>query len=325
MQLPTLRQLEYIVAVAEEGRFGRAAQRCAVSQPALSKQIAEAEAVLGVQVFERSRPHLRVTVAGAAIVAQARRVLVAARELAHVAAQSRGELAGPIQLGCIPTLAPYVLPGLISALREALPGLQVTLVEAKTAALLQDLRTGRLDVVLAALPLDEGEGLVTRAAWEDPFVLAMPPEHRLAQQTGPLGLEALRGEQLLLLEEGHCFRAQALEVCAAGSGQESWIAASSMTTLTLMVRQGLGATLLPQSALEVELSRAPGLVVRRFMEPAPHRTVGLCWREGTALDGVIERLSAALALSPSQALTHQQSGSLAHDLADPIYSAGAGA
>lgn len=323
MQLPTLRQLEYIVAVAEEGHFGRAAQRCAVSQPALSKQIAEVEAVLGVQLFERSRPQLRVTVEGGPLVEQARRVLMAARELGYMAHQTRGGLAGPVKLGCIPTLAPYVLPGLIGALREELPDGVMTLVEGKTESLLLGLRAGRLDVVLLALPVEVGEGLEVLEVWEDPFVLAMPRGHRLATESGPLALSALAGEELLLLEEGHCFRSHALEVCARTSSQASWIAASSMTTLTLMVQQGLGVTLLPQCALGVELGRAQELVIRPFKAPAPRRRVGLCWRGGSALTHIIEAMARALREHPASASTHHQIAGLAHALADPIYRASA--
>jgi LysR family hydrogen peroxide-inducible transcriptional activator len=325
VQIPTLRQLEYIVAVAEEGHFGRAALRCAVSQPALSKQIAEAEGLLGVRLFERSRPQVRVTVEGVQLIEQARRVLMEARELAHVVQTARGEAVGAIQLGCIPTLAPYVLPGLMSGLREATPGLKVGLVEAKTDALLQGLRAGRLDVLLLALPVDGTDGLEVEPVWEDPFVLALPQGHPLEEDGSAAELDVLKGWELLLMEEGHCFRSHALDVCTTASGKVSVIAASSMTTLVLMVEQGMGATLLPQSALEVELGRAQGVVVRAFRAPAPRRSVGLCWRSGSALTEIIKALRAALLSRPRPGSGHLSRGALAHPLADPIYRAGAGA
>jgi len=277
MTLPTLRQLEYLVAVADHRHFGRAARQCAVSQPALSKQVREVESLLGVDVFERSRPQILVTRPGEAIVEQARRVLAEARELTRLAASAQGDVTGPLYCGVIPTLAPYVLPPLLHALQERFPRLKPLLYEAQTDDLVQALRAGDLDVVLMAWPVSH-DGLEGGPVFSEPFVVAAPVNHPLAHPSA-IQHEELRRQELLLMDEGHCFRDHALDVCSSVEAQEDMaVRASSLTTLALMVHHGIGATLIPAMALPVEFATRRNVVLRAFAAHPPMRQVGLAWR-----------------------------------------------
>ena len=280
-QRPTIRALEYLVAVADAGHFGRAARRCAVSQPALSASIAGLEDLLGVVIFERSRRGARVTRAGEPLVARARAVLRAADELIEAARAARGPLAGPLHLGVIPTVAPFVLPRWLPAVHTAHPDLQLFLHEDRTERVLAGLRDGALDLLLLALPVD-GEGLEQLPVADEPFVLALPAAHPLARARGPVREAELAHEHLLLLEDGHCLRDQALDVChRAGASEAGEVRATSLATLTEMVAGGLGATLLPASGVAALTGGRDEIVLRRFRAPAPGRTLGLVWRRSS--------------------------------------------
>lgn len=277
----TLRQLQYVVAVAEHRSFRRAAAACRVSQPSLSAQIAQVEDVLGVALFERGRGGVVITAAGQALLPRARALLLGADALSDDAARMTDPLAGPLRLGIIPTFGPYLLPELAPALRTALPRLRALWVEDKTDALVRLLAAGELDGALvaleAALPDLEHEPLGS-----DPFVLAVPPGHALARGRGPVRLDALDGEPVLLLDDGHCLRDQALSVCAKAGAQELALRATSLPTLVQMVAGGAGVTLLPRMAVALE-NRRGGLCVRRFAAPVPARTLALAWRRGSSL------------------------------------------
>jgi len=281
MSVPvSLRQLEYLVAVTEERNFGRAARRCHVSQPALSLQVRELEERLGVTLLERSPRGAHPTPAGQRALARARRALAEVEALVEEARGAGRPLEGPLRLGVIPTIAPYVLPPLLPALRRAHPALQLSLREDLTARLAEELREGRLDVVLAALPVAglEAEEL---PLYDEPFDLVVPAGHALARR-GALRTAALEEAEVLLLEDGHCLRDQALEVCrSAGARETDALRATSLRTLTQMVAGGFGVTLLPRLASRVEIPAGSGVVVRRFAPPSPRRRVGLLWRRSS--------------------------------------------
>lgn len=281
MQTPTLRQLEYVVALADSGTFVEAARRCAVSQPALSKQVREVEGLLGVELFERTRPSVLVTPVGAEVVARARELLRSARDLVDAAAAFAGGHPRTVRLGVIPTIAPYGLPGLLSRLRVRHPAVRFAVHELQTPALLEHLRSGEVDVGLLAHPFD-GTGLSGADFAFEPFVLVAPEGHALAAPTGVRARD-IAGQSLILMQDGHCLRDQAIEVCAAaGAPPPTAVAAASVTTLTRMVESGLGATLLPASALRAEVHPGMGIVVRGFVAPSPGRTLTLQWRAASA-------------------------------------------
>ncbi|MBH24556.1 MAG: hypothetical protein CMH57_08910 [Myxococcales bacterium] len=279
--LPTLRQLEYIVAVADTGQFVEAARHCNVSQPALSKQIREVEELLGVTLFERTRPRVLVTRAGEEIVRRARRILLEARELVEVASASGQERRGTLRLGVIPTIAPYGLPGLLAKLRGLLPEVSFAIQELQTEVLLDQLKSGGVDLALLAHPF-AAHGLSGFDLVVEPFVLIAPLDHPLGT-CAPVHPNDIVGASLLLMEDGHCLRDQAIEVCAdAGAPPATSIAAVSVSTLVRMVESGLGPTLLPASALATELRAGQGLVARSFEGEQPGRTLTLQWRATSA-------------------------------------------
>jgi LysR family hydrogen peroxide-inducible transcriptional activator len=277
MQGPTLRQLEYLVAVAEHGRFNEAANVCSVSQPALSKQVRAAEELLGVEIFERARPRVLVTQVGQRIIEQARRVLGEARELNEIAESSRGALSGRIVFGVIPTVAPYVFPPAIDALSEAFPELEIVIHEAQTEVLVEQTSRGELDLIMMAFPVDHG-GLEGVDMFSEPFLLAAPRGHDLDVDR-PADVDELIGRELLLMAEGHCFRDHALEFCAHIDARESSkIRATSLTTLCLMTQNGIGPTLVPATAVQAEFRGARNVRLRAFEGSAPGRRIGLRWR-----------------------------------------------
>jgi LysR family hydrogen peroxide-inducible transcriptional activator len=288
----SLRQLQYIVAVAERGGFGRAAAHCHVAQPSLSAQIALAEGQLGVQIFERSRAGVRVSTAGAAIVEQARRVLAAQRELEALAGHLRDPFHGTLRVGVIPTVGPYLLPEIAPALARAYPHLTLVWREDRTPGLVQQIKDGALDAALVALESDLDHLEHARIGW-DPFVLAVASGHALAASQKPVNLRALAGASVLLLDDGHCFRDQAWSLCAAHGAQEMDYRATSLATLVQMVGAGAGATLLPQMALAVE-NRGRQLAVRRIAPAGPGRTIVLAWRRESALRGALAEVAATL-------------------------------
>ncbi len=298
----TLRQLQYVVAVAETASFRGAAARCAVSQPSLSAQVAEAESALGVRLFERDSRGVLVTAAGQEIVERARRILTEADDLTVAARRYVDPLAGTLRIGIIPTLAPYLLPLAAPALHEAFPRLTVIWLEDKTPALADSLASGALDGALLAHEAPIGD-LEHEELARDPFVLATPAEHPLGRAKGRIRTSSLGEQRVLLLDEGHCFREQALAVCASANASEPEFRATSLPTLVQMVAAGLGVTLLPQIAVETETRRAD-VSIRAFAPPVPYRTLALAWRKRSplaeahrAIAGVVRR---SLAAQPSE-------------------------
>lgn len=288
----TLRQLQYVLAVAEARSFRRAAEACRVSQPSLSAQVAEVERALGVRLFERDRRRVLVTPAGEALLGRARRVLVEADDLVEAARRHSDPLAGTLRIGVIPTVGPYLLPRAAPALRKALPRLLVLWEEDKTAALVARISAGELDGALLAREAELGD-LVHAELAVDPFVLAAPPDHPLVRGAGPLRPADLRGERVLLLDDGHCLRDQALEVCRKGRAEEMGFRATSLPTLVQMVASGAGVTLLPRVAAEME-ARHANLRTRAFVRPEPGRTLVLAWRRTAAAEPALRALAAAI-------------------------------
>lgn len=277
---PTLRQLEYIVAVAEERHFGRAAAACFVTQPALSAQVRELESLLDLQIFERGSRRVLVTPAGAGLVERARGILVAVDELVEAARVAQRPLCGTLRVGVIPTVGPYLLPRVLPRLRRKHKELRLLLREDHTVRIVAELEAGHLDVLLLALEAELGNAQ-TLPLFRDDFLAVMPADHPLARKKR-LRLEDLDGRQVLLLEDGHCLRDQALAVCSAqGASELGDFRATSLSTLTQMVTDGDVMTLLPELALGVETRGRRDLAVRPFRPPAPHRTIGLAWRSSS--------------------------------------------
>jgi LysR family hydrogen peroxide-inducible transcriptional activator len=292
----SLRQLQYIVAVADLGGFRRAAEVCHVAQPSLSAQVARAERQLGVQVFERDRRRVRLSGAGAVIVEHARRVLLAARDLGEAARRHGDPFRGTLRLGVIPTVTPYLLPDAAPALARAFPQLTVIWSEERTSTLVRQVKDGALDGAILALEADIGD-LEHATLARDPFVLAAAPGHPILEQKRPATPRALDGATVLLLDDGHCFRDQALKLCSRAGASEMGFRATSLATLVQMVSASRSVTLLPSLALPVE-NRRGQLRVRRFEAPGPGRTLVLASRRGCALratlDGVAKTVRAAV-------------------------------
>jgi LysR family hydrogen peroxide-inducible transcriptional activator len=288
MSTLTLRQLRYFEALVRHGQFGRAAEAVSVSQPALSVQVRDLEASLGAALFERGPRGVRLTAFGAAVAPRVRDILRRVDELGDLARAAGGGLTGPLRLGLIPTVAPYLLPRVVAAVEAAHPGVVPELREAVTPTLLDEVREGRLDAAVVALPAGE-RSLTEAPILREEFVLVRPAADRDAPVPTPEGLAAMR---LLLLEEGHCFRDQALEVCGMRAVRAA-VDGSSLGTLVQMVGAGLGVTLLPAMAL-TEVREAP-VAVARFPDPAPSRTVGLVWRRASPLAPSLRSLAEGLA------------------------------
>lgn len=275
----TLRQLRYVAAVARNRHFGRAAEECAVSQPALSVQVREFELSLGQPLFERHARDIRLTPFGHQIVPAVQALLRQADDLAALARAAHGALQGPVRLGIIPTIGPYLLPAIAKAVNSRYPAVELFVRETMTSALLTELRDGRLDMAIIALPVGES-WLHESTLFSENFVLVRPDSDA---DTPPPTVAALREMKLLLLEEGHCFRDQALAYCGAGGQHPKEVLdGSNLSTLVQMVGAGLGVTLIPEMAVNIETGRAP-VVVTAMPEPRPTRTIGLVWRAGSAL------------------------------------------
>lgn len=304
MEMPTLRQLEYLVAVAENGTFGAAAEAVHVSQPAMSAQIAELEQKLGVTLFERDRRGARVTPEGEALVTAARRVLGEAEQLVRLASDRRGDLVGQLALGVIPTMAPYLLPTVVREIRRRYPATELQLRELRTADLVHGMLDGTIDLGLLAAPVPELErGAEVVELARDPFVLALPDGHPLAGKVR-LPQAALSGLPMLLLEEGHCLRTHAENACSQiGAGTLGSFQATGLPSLSQMVAAGMGATLLPACAIEVEARSGSGITTRRLRTPEPYRTVVLAWRANSPRAEHFRNLAAALAPSIARACT----------------------
>jgi LysR family transcriptional regulator, hydrogen peroxide-inducible genes activator len=295
-----LKDLRYLVAVADQRHFGRAAARCFVSQPTLSAQLKKLEASLGVQLIERAPNNVTLTEAGVAIVARARHIIEASDEVVALAAGQRDPLAGKLRLALLPTIGPYLLPHVTRAIRKALPRLELRLYELQTAPMLEKLHAGDLDLGILAVPV-ELAGLEARELYCEAFMVALPERHRLSARATVRAAD-LKGETLLLLEEGHCLRDQALEVCSrAGVSDAQDFRATSLETLRQMVAAGAGVTLLPELASRGAYGDARGVEVRPFARPAPVRHIGAVWRKTTprraAIDAVT-RIIAERALKP---------------------------
>jgi LysR family hydrogen peroxide-inducible transcriptional activator len=276
-----LKDLRYLVAVADTRHFGRAAARCFVSQPTLSAQLRKLELYLGVQLIERRPRRVTLTAAGEEIVQRARGMLESADAIVSVAQTRRDPLAGELRLALLPTIGPYLLPLVALRLRKALPRLELMLYEYQTEPMLEHLHNGEIDVGILALPVPS-DGLVTRALYHEPFVAALPAAHRLAARA-QIRAEDLRGETLLLLEDGHCLRDQALAVCSrSGVTEKQDFRATSIETLRQMVATGAGVTLLPALAVHGAYGSAKGLAVRPFARPVPSRRIGAVWRKSSA-------------------------------------------
>lgn len=276
-----LKDLRYLVAVADTRHFGRAAERCFVSQPTLSAQLKKLEDYLGVQLIERTPKRIALTPAGERVVVRAQRILEASEDIVEVARAYRDPLAGQLRLAFLPTIGPYLLPIVAPKLRKALPRLELMLYEYQTAPMLEKLRLGEIDVGILALPV-ELDGLESKVLFDEPFVVAAPAQHALAAQAR-VKTSDLQGETLLLLEDGHCLRDQALEVCSRVDVNEKQnFRATSLETLRQMVASGVGITLLPELATRGAYGTARGVAIRPFAKPAPSRAIGAVWRKTSA-------------------------------------------
>ena len=285
----TLKQLKYFDALARELHFGRAAEACAVTQPALSMQIHELEQSLGLVLVERIKTGVQLTPKGAEIAKRATRVLGDVRDLVAYAHHSNSVLTGALRLGVIPSVAPYVLPPLLSNIRMSFPDLELHVRETQTHVLTEELLEGKLDVLLLALPVKHPD-LTNKPLFEDRFLLAMPKE-RAPQGRLRVPKDLIETERLLLLEEGHCLRDQALAYCNLAQVQAvNTFGVSSMATIVEMVSAGLGITLLPEVCLGIE-QRGRDLAIVRLEDPEPFRTIGLVWRSTSPRSEDFEELA----------------------------------
>ena len=278
----TFKQLKYFDALARELHFGRAAEACAVTQPALSMQIHELEESLGLMLVERTRSGVQLTTKGREISERAARVLGDVRDLVTFAHHASSVLAGTLRLGVIPSIAPYMLPPLLPLLRDSYPELELHVRETQTSILIEELIEGKIDVLLLALPIKHPD-LVEMDLFKDRFVLAMPQDKKLSGRVRATP-DYVEGERLLLLEEGHCLRDQALTYCNLQHvDQFSTFGASSLSTIVEMVSANLGITLLPELCLGVE-TRGRDLALAKFADPEPFRKIGLVWRKTSPRD-----------------------------------------
>lgn len=280
MILPTLRQLQFLVALGETGSFSRAAEACHVTQPTLSAGIKELEDLFGVSLAERESRGATLTHAGEIAAARASALLGDAHALVQSVTTAGAVFSGPFHLGAIPTIAPFVLPQTVSLLTKKYPDLKLYLTEDRTSRLVDQLRARTLDAAFIALPW-EAPGIETMTLFDDEFLLAAPTGHPLARKNG-LSPDDLENEDVLLLEDGHCLREHALSVCRlkAGSGREQ-VAATSLGTLVNMVAGGLGVSLIPRLAADNGLALGPDVAIRSFVTPIVGRQVGIAWKAGS--------------------------------------------
>jgi LysR family hydrogen peroxide-inducible transcriptional activator len=301
----TLRQLQYACAVAEHLSFRHAAEVCHVAQPSLSAQVAELEAALGVQLFERDRRRVLVTPRGQVLLERARQLLLSADDLGDAAKRVGDPFVGTMRIGVIPTIAPYLVPAATAGIRRAYPNLTIAWVEDKTQTLVALLSNGDIDGAVLALEAELGDVEHALIA-SDPFVLVAPPGHPLMQKNTPIPARELRAADMLLLDEGHCMREQALEVCSSVKAREAEFRATSLSTLVQLVVQGAGVTLLPALALETETLRAE-LGIREIAAPTPARTLALVWRKRASLANALTHVAASIRESyPGVALTKHE-------------------
>ncbi len=289
-----LKDLRYLVALADTRHFGQAAARCFVSQPTLSAQLKKLEDYLGVQLVERHPRRIALTETGQQVVARARRIIEASEEIVSLAETQRDPLAGRLRVALLPTIGPYLLPIVAPRLRKKLPRLELLLYEYQTGPMLQHLQAGEIDLGILALPVP-AEGLAERKLFDEPFVVAVPDQNPLATRRS-LKVADLTGETLLLLEDGHCLRDQALDVCSRSQVHEKQdFRATSLETLRQMVASGSGITLLPQLAASGAYGNARGMVTVPFAKPEPVRHVGALWRRSSARGKAIEAVCDVIA------------------------------
>ena len=297
-----LRDLHYLVALAELRHFGRAAEACFVSQPTLSTQIKKLEEELGVTLVERTPRKVLLTDVGREIVARARDVLNDVEQIKGIARRTLDPEAGTVRLGIFPTLAPYLLPHMVPLLHARFPRLELLLVEEKTEEVLHRLREGRLDAGVVALPVHD-DSLHAEFLFEEPFVLAVPQAHALARRTS-LKLSDLGEQSLLLLEDGHCLREQALDVCRlSGAHEKTGFRATSLETLRQMVAAEVGITLLPTLAVQPPVAQAPNVRLIEFRGPhPPSRRIAMLWRKSSAMGDFLMQLAAVFRSLPKALL-----------------------
>ncbi|MGY0219518.1 LysR substrate-binding domain-containing protein [Endozoicomonadaceae bacterium StTr2] len=298
----TLTELRYIIALAREQHFGRAAERCFVSQPTLSVGVKKLEDELGVAIFERSKSAVRVTPVGEQIIEQAQKVLEEASTIKTLSSAGQDQLATPLRVGAIYTIGPYLFPYMIPQLQKAAPTMPLYIEENYTSVLRQKLRMGELDAIIVALPFNEAD-VVTQSLYDEPFTVLLPAEHEWASRQ-TIDVNDLTNDNLLLLGEGHCFRDQILDACPAlrsGKDQrpndkQTTIEASSLETIRHMVASGMGISVLPMSASHQHHYSPRVLVTRPFSSPGPQRTVALAWRASFPRHKAIDVLSDAIRL-----------------------------
>jgi LysR family hydrogen peroxide-inducible transcriptional activator len=290
----TLTELRYIVALARECHFGRAAEKCNVSQPTLSVAVKKLEDELGVALFERSSGDVRATPIGAQVVMQAQRALAEAARVSEIAASGKDPLCGPLRLGVIYTIGPWLLPALVPRVKLSAPRMPLFIAEGYTESLLERLKSAELDVLVLALPIEE-PGLVAQPVYEEAFRTLVPINHRWASADF-LRPEQLLDEPLLMLGSGNCFRDQVLDLCSRASRGESpqVLEGSSLETIRHMVASGLGVTVMPASSVDGIAAADPLLRVKCFVEPTPTRRVGLVWRSSFPRHKAIDVMHQAL-------------------------------
>jgi LysR family hydrogen peroxide-inducible transcriptional activator len=292
-----LRDLRYLVALAEHRHFGRAAAASFVSQPTLSTQIKKLEDELGVALVERTPRKVLLTEVGRDIAQRARDVLNEVDQIRAIARRTIDPESGTVRLGIFPTLGPYLLPHVVPRIRERFPRLELLLVEEKTEVALRQLREGRLDAAVLALPIHDDQ-LHAEFLFEEPFVLAVPEGHELARRKG-LKLADLSDQSLLLLEDGHCLRDQALEVChLSGAGEKTGFRATSLETLRQMVAANVGITLLPMLAVQPPVAQSENVHLLQFRGDAPSRRIAMIWRRSSAMAPFLKKLAAVLRTLP---------------------------
>ena len=300
-----LRDLRYLVALAEHRHFGRAAAACFVSQPTLSTQIRKLEEELGVTLVERAPRRVLLTEVGAEIAQRARAVVHDVDQIKAIARRTQDPESGTLRLGLFPTLAPYLLPHAMPLLRERFPRLELLLVEEKTPVILRQLHEGKLDAGVLALPVHDDQ-LHAELLFEEPFVLAVPRRHPLAaKQT--IRMADLAQQRLLLLEDGHCLRDQALDVCQLAGAGERDFRATSLETLRQMVAANVGITLLPVLAVQPPVPHSPGIKLLRFRDSSPSRRVALVWRRSSAMAGFLQGVAAVMRALPKELLSTRTS------------------
>jgi LysR family hydrogen peroxide-inducible transcriptional activator len=289
-----LKDLRYLVALADTRHFGQAAARCYVSQPTLSAQVKKLEQYLGVQLIERHPRRIALTETGAQVVARARRIIEASDEIVTLAETRRDPLAGRLRMALLPTVGPYLLPLVAPKIRKKLPRLELLLYEYQTGPMLDHLQAGDIDLGILALPVPS-EGMNELTLFDEPFVVAVPETHELAKKRHVKPAD-LNGGTLLLLEDGHCLREQALDICSRIDAQEKQdFRATSLETLRQMVAAGSGITLLPQLASQGAYGNARGVAIVPFAPPAPVRHVGALWRKTSARGAAIEAVCEVIA------------------------------